>query len=274
MLLSNARWRDDAIRLFKLPLEPGEEISDELKSKADHLVKILSRRFKSFLKRKIPNQHKREHWSMELAYDNLPVDACLMAMSGHLPIDLDFFNDADCLLNNDESCFVRCEEHPDREGGYLYFDLIRKVFIRSGKVVGRGFKKRDDEHLQEAKKITPSSKFYRRWPSRLALRESNSCAKGHFEHLRQLVAVGFDSDAQQLQYLDQDWTKGGILVLSERHQKHIDKSMNHLKCSRMVKYQHALGYIIELGYNLALAPDNDESDNPGFESLLGVFSSN
>ena len=161
MLLSNDRWRADAIRLFNLPLDPSENISDELKSKADHLLKILSKRFKSFLKRKIPHQHKREHWLMDLAYDNLPVDACLMAMSGHLPIDLEFFNDADCLLVNDENCFIRCDERPDREGGYLYFDLIRKVFIRSGKVVGRGFTKRDDEHLKEAKKNTPSSKFYR-----------------------------------------------------------------------------------------------------------------
>ena len=107
----------------------------------------------------------------------------------------------------------------------------------------------------------------------MALRESISCAKGNFEHLRQLVAVGFDSDAEQLQYLDRDWTRGGILVLSERNQKRIKDSMNHLKCSSLVKFRHVLGYIIELGYNLALAPDNDESDNPGFESLLGVFSS-
>ena len=28
-------------------------------------------------------------------------------------------------------------------------------------MVGRGFTKRDDEHLKEAKKNTPSSKFYR-----------------------------------------------------------------------------------------------------------------
>ena len=272
-MLSHAHWRAYTIRLVHLPLDPGEEISEELKSKADYLVKVLSRRFKSFLKRKIPTQNKREHWSMQLAYANLPVDACLMAMSGHLPDALEFLNDSDCLISNDLSRYVKCKEHPDREGGYLHFDGICTFFVRSGKNVGRGFDVRNGEHLKEAKKPIPSSKFYRRWPSRESSRAGNKGIKGHFECLTQVIAAGFDNDAEELQYLNRDWKEGGLLILSENHSKHINDSMKHLNYSSLIKHRHILGYTIELGYNLVLAPDNDESDSAGYEAVLGVFSS-
>ena len=63
------------------------------------------------------------------------------------------------------------------------------------------------------------------------------------------------------------------MVLSEKNRKHIDDSMNHLNYSSLTKHRNILGYQIELGYNLALAPDNDESGNPGYEAVLGVFCS-
>ena len=49
------------------------------------------------------------------------------------------------------------------------------------------------------------------------------------------------------------------------------KSMKNLKCSRIDKFKHMLAYQLEMGYDLALAPGDVVSMNPGFESILGVF---
>ena len=53
----------------------------------------------------------------------------------------------------------------------------------------------------------------------------------------------------------------------------IRRSKKNLKCAQKVKFRHMLAYQMKLGYELALAPGDDASSNPGFESVLGVFSS-
>ena len=47
--------------------------------------------------------------------------------------------------------------------------------------------------------------------------------------------------------------------------------MKNLKCSSKVKLNHMLDYLMEMGYDLALAPGDVVSVNSGFESILGVF---
>ena len=49
--------------------------------------------------------------------------------------------------------------------------------------------------------------------------------------------------------------------------------MKNLKCSAKVKFTHMLAYQMKLGYDLALTPGDVVSENPGFESVLGVLSS-
>ena len=46
--------------------------------------------------------------------------------------------------------------------------------------------------------------------------------------------------------------------------------MKNLNCSAIVKFQHMLGYQMELGYDLALSPDDIVSTNPGYEAVIGV----
>ena len=43
--------------------------------------------------------------------------------------------------------------------------------------------------------------------------------------------------------------------------------------SEITKFHHILAYQMELAYNLAISPDKNMSKSPGFESLLGVTSS-
>ena len=47
--------------------------------------------------------------------------------------------------------------------------------------------------------------------------------------------------------------------------------MKTLNCRANVKFQHMLAYQMELGYDLALSPNDVVSSNPGLESVLGVF---
>ena len=47
--------------------------------------------------------------------------------------------------------------------------------------------------------------------------------------------------------------------------------MKTLNCRANVKFQHMLAYQMELGYDLALSPNDVVSSNPGFESVLRVF---
>ena len=47
--------------------------------------------------------------------------------------------------------------------------------------------------------------------------------------------------------------------------------MKNLKCLAKEKFGHMLGYLVEMGYDLALAPGDVVSTNPGFKSVLGVY---
>ena len=64
-----------------------------------------------------------------------------------------------------------------------------------------------------------------------------------------------------------------MLILSDTSKANIKSSMKNLKCAQKVKFRHMLAYQMELGYELALAPGDDASSNPWFESVLDVFSS-
>lgn len=256
-------------------VDPSLAVSEEVKAKADVLVKMLRQRFRTFLKQRISSKAKRTHWSMEFARINLPVVAAVMALSGHLKSDLECLNDRDSLLITNSSCFLKCYDHAnkDKEGAYLYFDTVRNVFVRSGKVAGRGFVVRGDEHLKSSKAARPSSKLYRLYPSKESVRATNR-RRGHFESLLQVIAAGFDPTSEEMSSLEKDYKNGGVFVLSKGDVGQIKSSMKNLKCSDNEKFRHMLAYQMELGYDLALSPDDIVSTNPGFESVLGVISSN
>lgn len=160
---------------------------------------------------------------------------------------------------------------PTNEGAYLYFDMNRRVFARSGKVVGRGYDKRDGEHVLASKASTPTCTFYRLYPSNESSRAKKRGRKGHFESLVQVVAAGFDATSEHIKYVDRDWKDGGVLILNRNEKASIKSSMKNLNCSDTAKFRHMLAYQMELGYDLALSPDDNVSANPGFESVLGVL---
>ena len=124
-------WRANAMRLFGLHkregvmrVDQGSDVSQSMKSAANRLVAILRFRFKVFLKRRIKQKSRRDHWSMKFAFRNLPVVAAILVLNGHVKSDLEYLNETDSLLVTNLSCFVKCGDWPDGEGAHLYFDMV------------------------------------------------------------------------------------------------------------------------------------------------------
>ena len=66
--------------------------------------------------------------------------------------------------------------------------------------------------------------------------------------------------------------KGGIFVISEEVQQKIrDVRFQGLDHQHEKKTLHMIGYLAELAYDLCIAPSDNVSSNPGFETCLGVF---
>jgi len=102
-----------------------------------------------------------------------------------------------CLLAPNAITFIPCADNSSMicQGAYLYFDNNRGTFIRSGKVVRRGFVDRHKEHMAESKKNKPESEIYLLYPSKHCRRSDKRKLLGHFENLTQVVAAGFDASS-------------------------------------------------------------------------------
>eukprot|EP00957_Ditylum_brightwellii_P167848 12777345-Ditylum_brightwellii.AAC.1 len=96
--------------------------------------------------------------------------------------------------------------------------------------------------------------------------ESNS----RFEDLTQFVGVGF-TKSPLTQLITKDWlTQGDIFHFDQDNTEEIGNLKTYGK-SLSDTQQQMVAYLLELAYDLCLAPGRNVSDNPGFESVLGVF---
>jgi hypothetical protein len=153
-LLSDTAWVTYVIRLLDLETTTNTttEVSTTEKEKADLLLTKLCERFKVHVNNRVKQAVKKNHWILKFAFKNLPIIAATMILSKHLKLDLKCLGESECLLSSNSNQFIPCLAFPRREGAYLYFDVNRGVFVRSGKVVRRGFQLRHDEHLAASKK--------------------------------------------------------------------------------------------------------------------------
>lgn len=245
-LLSNEAWVQRAIELFDLEkFDVTTDVTQKQKDSADLLVKVLRERYMDHLKHRIRSKSLRTHWTMRLALQNLSVSA-------------------------DTNNFFHASRFPAREGAYLYFDKIRGEFVRSGKVTGRGFSVRGDEHEKGAKAKAASSHFYFMYPSSESERSSKRDKQGLFDSLTQIIAAGYDPKCDAAKLLDKDWTEGGLLILGDGEKDEIKASMGE-KLTIMEKFRNIVSYQFEFGYDLALCPGLNVSRSPGYESALGIF---
>ena len=135
VLLGSNVWRASATRLFglhtrdgELYVNPGAEISSEMKMRADALIPLLQACFKLYLEQRIRQKNKRDHWCLQFARNNLPVVAAIMTLSGHVQSNLECMNERDSLLVTDLARYVKC------------IDCVRSV---SGRLLARRLQWRD-----------------------------------------------------------------------------------------------------------------------------------
>ena len=271
-LLSDTAWVTYVIRLLDLETtsDTTTEVTTTEKEKGDLLLIKLRERFKAHVKDRVKQAAKKNHWILKFAYKNLPIVAAAMILSKHLKLDLQCLGESECLLSSNANQFIPCLAFPRREGAYLYFDINRGVFIRSGKVVRRGFKSRHDEHLAASKEEKSSSHFYFMYPSKEGKRKEKRNKLGCFEHLTQIIGAGFDPASEPAMHVGKNYKEGGLLIMSKDDQQRI-KSCLKKELKAVQKFQEVIAYLFEFGYDLALSPENNVSRSPGFESIIGIF---
>ena len=271
-LLSDTAWVTYVIRLLDLETtsDTTTEVTTTEKEKGDLLLIKLRERFKAHVKDRVKQAAKKNHWILKFAYKNLPIVAAAMILSKHLKLDLKCLGESECLLSSNLNQFIPCLAFPRREGAYLYFDVNRGVFIRSGKVVRRGFQSRHEEHLAASKDEKSSSHFYFMYPSKEGKRKEKRNKLGCFEHLTQIIGAGFDPASEPAMHVGKNYKEGGLLIMSKDDQQRI-KSCLKKELKAVQKFQEVIAYLFEFGYDLALSPENNVSRSPGFESIIGIF---
>ena len=87
-----------------------------------------------------------------------------MVLVDHVKSDLTCLDNAMSLLTPDLNIFMLCTSFLQYEGACLYYDLNLGTFVRSEKVVGRGFIVRHEEHVKKSKDKRASTNFYVLYP--------------------------------------------------------------------------------------------------------------
>jgi hypothetical protein len=213
---------------------------------------------------------KRTHWELQLAYKNLPVVAVYMMLVDHVKSDRSCLDESMSLLTTNVNQFLPWINFPEYESAYLYYDTNLGAFVRSRKLVERGFVVRHYEHENESNKEEASSNFYFLYPSRDVATQTTRRKQGVFQSMHQFIAAGFDPKSEIAASLDKSNCNEGVLIMSNADAENIKKSISNQPCI-IEKFHAYLAYLMELGYDLSIQPSVNVSNNPGFESFVGVF---
>jgi hypothetical protein len=171
-----------------------------------------------------------------------------------------------------DNCFIPLDETLEvakLRGSYIVMDSNRCKWIRSGKVT-RTFASRIQEHRKASKLRNESSKFYQSYPSKECdadlLNELSYTRYGHFEDLEFYCGVAFSSAPTVAATL----TKASVFKWSNYVSNCIQKT-SWARNTDEYKRVELIAYGLELSYDLCLASADNLSQNPGFETPLGVF---
>jgi hypothetical protein len=153
----------------------------------------------------------------------------------------------------------------------LHCNAAGGSFVWSGKVNGenRSFTARHNERLKAAKSKELPSKFCKANPSLAAPETQQTLPRRNFEDLKQRCGLGFSRN-ENLEALHQ--TDGsGMFVWSKEALERIEAITFSGAKDLKAKQLHMAGCLCELVCDLDLAPGNNVSQSPGFETPLGTF---
>lgn len=84
------------------------------------------------------------------------------------------------------------------------------------------------------------------------------------------IAAGFDANHDIAMRLDKCFNNGGVLIMNEVDKRNIESRMKN-ETNLLNKYHAFLSYLMEFGYDLAIAPSHNVSDSFGFEGFVSIF---
>ena len=97
--------------------------------------------------------------------------------------------------------------------------------------------------------------------------------RGVFDALTMYIAAGFDANHDIALRLNKCFNEGGVLIMNEADKKNIESRMKN-ESNSLKKYHAFLSYLMEFGYDLAIAPSYNVSDSFGFEGFVATFHNN
>ena len=240
----------------------------------EHLEKQLRQRLCRHIQNRIPEGKKKLRSShvWDFVRMNLQRVAMVLIQTGHvLPSDVlvHVRGVCKCLLAPATSERLM-QLRPDvplfnaGEGVYLYWDPVNAVWVRSGKISGRPFSRRHDEHLRSARAGNTVSGFY----AAHASEQCNDHVAGvwtgvPFEKLQMYAGVSWTREKAR-SIIDLLWWPDETMTAMKRSTKWRGDGTEY-------RVDFA-AYLFELGYDLLLEQANCPSEGPGFEGPLGFHS--
>jgi hypothetical protein len=271
--LKDESWREllvldiKGVKRMEIDIAPSADTC----TTADTLVDVLYMRYEShFVLRNI--ESKRRHPCFIWSHDNLARVVAAMTYFDHVKPNLHRIHIGrnTTLLaspHSSSSAFMnaRVEEIGSLQGCYLYYDNESGKWVRSGKTGGANgsHKNRNEEHKKNSKKR--SNTFYQWFPDENIT--SSEGARGTWQGLHQYCGLSFD----------RLHTETITSVVDDEGVFHWDESTRNwietIKKTRTTKevQREMVAYLFELIYDLCIAPDDNASEYPGFESLTGTY---
>ena len=255
-------------------------ISTRILEHASLLESILRKQLVSHLHSKVENAEKHKHWCIvEFVMPNIGHLAALMLLQEQIQVDnLSSFhsNGMTRLLKNPTTCnsFLPVSNRIESYVGcYLYFDNNKQQWVRSGKA-NKSFQARHKEHEKESMNLhADSSKFYLSYPhkSKYERDESIVTRRAWFEQLTMYMGCGFPENNEN----ENDHENEGLAQATEMFlfSDSVAQSLsNVLGTGTLVSKKYTMvAYLLELGYDLLLCPEDNVSGSAGFEPFLGTY---
>lgn len=274
--LKQKEWRSSFCRCIHgvMNMEPEEEVSDDVCCLATGIHEILQIRFAAHFR--LRNcEGKEKHFAFKWAKQNLPRVVAAMTYFGHIQKDIHKFqtNSNTTLLANPVDAggsgnfmIATTGRYESCIGNYLYFDSVKMMWIRSGKVSGRNtnFKKRHEEHQRLSKNPKGTTMgFY----------SAGSAKKlGHFHFLCQYCGLAFSRDGcEELIEVGGnnsvlDWDEFTLAQLNKRVESRDECNLKDLQINMVA-------YLFELMSALCIGVSANVSESPGFENIAHTYRS-
>ena len=123
---------------------------------------------------------------------------------------------------------------------------------------------------RRAASTSSSSDFYRCYPAE-NLEITSTLQRGTFESLEFNVGMGFDrSNVTAVESLCNTTTDSSIFFWSDAVIAKV-RAAKFRGASLQDKQLRMISYLLELVYDLMIAPDDNVSEKPGFETPLGAW---